>query len=117
MLELLHALARRLSWLRWAGGLITLASLGLFGLAAISQNAPTSFFTSGIAGALWGVLLFVFVSVFADVPAKAPEDAPGWRRFTSGIRRLGYWCLALLTFGLTAFVASLSFRLLGAAAG
>lgn len=112
MIEFFQALAIRLAWLRWIAVLIGVGFGALFAFAALSDNAPDSFFTSGLAGLTWGLLLFTFLSVFPHAPAPPGEEHSAWQRFRIQLRRLGYGALGLATLCITLAVIALTFKLL-----
>ena len=112
MIEVFKALAIRLAWMRPFALLATVGFSTLFFYAAFAGNAPDSFFTSGLAGAIWGLLLFVFLAIFPNVPPPPYTDHTRWRRFVIHSRRAGYWLLGLALLALTAVSATLTLKLL-----
>lgn len=100
MLEVFHALAVRLIWLRPVAVLIILSFAGLFGYAAFSVDAPQSYFTSAIVGICWGLLMFMFLSFFQQLPAVPEEQHSLWQRFCLRIFRIGYFLLGFATIGM-----------------
>jgi len=112
MLEVLHALAVRLHWLRLVSVFVILGFGALFAFAALSENAPDSFFTSGLAGLSWGLLLYIFVSVFQQIPALPNRQDSWWQRVRLRLSRWGYGFLGLATLGFTIAVVVMTIRLL-----
>ncbi len=112
MLELLQALALRLSWLRLVSVLISGSFGALFTYAALTAGAPESFFTSGLAGLSWGLLLFTFLSVFRNVPGEPDPRLSRWQAFGIRVRRIGYGILAFATAALTVGVLALTVKFL-----
>lgn len=112
MIEVLQALAIRLAWLRIVALLVIVGFAALFLYAALADNAPDSFFTSGLAGTIWGLLLFTFLATFPAAPAPPTDEQSGWQRFVIRLRRIGYGILALTMLALTAVSASLTLKLI-----
>ncbi len=112
MLDLFHALAVRLRGLRGVSLIVIFGFGGLFAYAALSENAPDRYLTSGIAGLCWGLLLFVFISLFQQVPEPPTDQHSRWQRIKLRMRRLGYGFLGLATLGLTITVIFATFRVL-----
>jgi len=112
MLDLFHALAVRFSGLRVVSLVVIFGFSGLFAYAALSENAPDRYLTSGIAGLCWGLLLFVFISLFQTVPEAPTDKHSRWQRVKLRIFRVGYGFLGLATLGLTLTVVVATFRVL-----
>ena len=90
-------MAVRLGWLKYVAGLIAAGFGSLFVYAALTENAPESFFMSGIAGMVWGGLLLAFLLTFRHVPPPPHASDSRWQRIKLRIRRWGYGGLAILT--------------------
>ena len=112
MLEVFHAFAVRLIWLRPISVLIVAGFAALFGYAAFSTDAPQSYFTSAIVGICWGLLLFMFLSFFQELPTLPAEQHSLWQRFCLRIFRFGYLLLGFATLGMfvAVFVVTLKAR-------
>ena len=112
MIELFKALSWRLQWLRWPALLICLGFAALFVYAALANDAPDSFFRSGLAGTAWGLLVFVFVTLFPNAPAAATPEHSRWQRLLIGVRRAYYLLLAFGVLIATVAVMALTYRML-----
>ena len=112
MLELLHALALRLAWLRPFLVLVILGFGGLFTYAILGTETPDSFLTSGLVGVSWGLLLLMFLSLFQTLPGEPKHHDGFWQRVRLRSKRFGYGLLALVTLGLSISVIVLTAKLI-----
>jgi hypothetical protein len=119
ILDRLHALARRLAWLRPA---LAAAGIVLFALAATlvvfgDPQSGDGVLLPAIAGGLWCLCAWLFIDTLAAVPPAPGPNEHGWRRLRRQLARLWYLLLALALLGITFAVLSLSQRLIGEAFG
>lgn len=112
MLELLHALAIRLAWLRPISVLAIVGFGGLFTYAVVTADAPESFLTSGLVGASWALLLSMFLSFFQTLPGEPNAQQTFRQRTGRRLRRFGYSLLALATLILSIGVIVMTTKLI-----
>ena len=114
MIDRLQAVAMRIHLLRFVA-----IGTGLFCLVAVTfivfsppSHEGDRYLIPGIVGLLWSISACNFVVIFHSVPDKVAKSEKLWKRIKRRAWRGWYWLMALIFFGTTLAVVSVSFRLL-----
>lgn len=114
MIERLQAVATRIHLLRFVAlgtGIFCLVAVAFMVFSPPSQEGDR-YLIPGIVGLLWSASAYNFVDIFRSVPNKAAKSEKLWKRIKRGALRAWYWLMALIFFGTTLAVVSVSSRLL-----
>ncbi|MFT4671118.1 MAG: hypothetical protein ACI945_000451 [Pseudohongiellaceae bacterium] len=114
MLERLQTIAKLFSRLKWLLIMVALAGLIGFGLSLFESQVLEGYqlMMPSLVALFWATAGLCFAVLFDNIPPLANPDAGYRQRWSTALRRGGYWLLGSLMILLSLSLVVLSYQLI-----